>query len=42
MSPADPNRPNEAARLTQELIDQDFTKRQVARMLSRDASLVLE
>ncbi|GHF78658.1 hypothetical protein GCM10018790_65820 [Kitasatospora xanthocidica] len=37
MSPADPN---EAARLTQQLIDQGFTKRQVARMLGRDASLV--
>ncbi|KIQ64253.1 hypothetical protein TR51_19060 [Kitasatospora griseola] len=40
MSPADPNEPNEAARLTQELIDQGYTKRQVARMLGRDASLV--
>ncbi|WP_030244960.1 hypothetical protein [Streptomyces sp. NRRL S-350] len=40
MSPADPNQPNEAARLTQELIDQGYTKRQVARMLGRDASLV--
>ncbi|MQS17920.1 helix-turn-helix domain containing protein [Streptomyces kaniharaensis] len=40
MSPADPNNPNEAARLTQELIDQGYTKRQVAKMLGRDASLV--
>ncbi|AUY53709.1 helix-turn-helix domain containing protein [Streptomyces sp. CB01881] len=40
MSPADPNNPNEAARLTQQLIDQGYTKRQVARMLGRDASLV--
>ncbi|MER7766724.1 helix-turn-helix domain containing protein [Kitasatospora sp. NPDC096140] len=40
MSPADPQHPNEAARLTQELVDQGFTKRQVARMLGRDASLV--
>ncbi|MFC8454566.1 helix-turn-helix domain containing protein [Kitasatospora sp. NPDC057223] len=40
MSPADPRNPNEAARLTQELIDQGYTKRQVARMLGRDASLV--
>ncbi|MGW1176136.1 helix-turn-helix domain containing protein [Kitasatospora sp. NPDC002543] len=40
MSPADPNQPNEAARLTQELIDEGYTKRQVARMLGRDASLV--
>ncbi|WP_329485024.1 helix-turn-helix domain containing protein [Kitasatospora sp. NBC_01246] len=40
MSPADPNHPNEAARLTQELIDQGYTKRQVAKMLGRDASLV--
>lgn len=40
MSPADPQNPNEAARLTQELIDQGYTKRQVARMLGRDASLV--
>ncbi|MFD8707676.1 helix-turn-helix domain containing protein [Kitasatospora sp. NPDC059648] len=40
MSPADPSRPNEAARLTQQLLDQGFTKRQVARMLGRDASLV--
>ncbi|MFG2918377.1 helix-turn-helix domain containing protein [Kitasatospora sp. NPDC048298] len=40
MSSADPNNPNEAARLTQELIDQGYTKRQVARMLGRDASLV--
>ncbi|MGV9267410.1 helix-turn-helix domain containing protein [Kitasatospora sp. NPDC003701] len=40
MSPADPNRPNEAARLTQELVDQGYTKRQVAAMLGRDASLV--
>jgi hypothetical protein len=31
---------NEAARLTQELIDQGYTKRQVATMLGRDASLV--
>lgn len=40
MSPADPRNPNEAARLTQELIDQGYTKRQVAKMLGRDASLV--
>ncbi|MER7757896.1 helix-turn-helix domain containing protein [Kitasatospora sp. NPDC097643] len=40
MSPADPNNPNEAARLTQELLDQGFTRRQVAGMLGRDASLV--
>jgi predicted transcriptional regulator len=40
VSPADPNQPNEAARLTQELIDQGYTKRQVAKMLGRDASLV--
>lgn len=40
MSPADPNQPNEASRLTQELIDQGYTKRQVAKMLGRDASLV--
>ena len=40
MSPADPTNPNEAARLTQELIDQGYTKRQVAKMLGRDASLV--
>ncbi|MDH6122916.1 hypothetical protein ABH930_007277 [Kitasatospora sp. GAS204A] len=40
MSPADPNNPNEAARLTQQLIDQGYTKRQVAKMLGRDASLV--
>ncbi|AUY53831.1 helix-turn-helix domain containing protein [Streptomyces sp. CB01881] len=40
MSPADPNQPNEAARLAQELIDQGYTRRQVARMLGRDASLV--
>ncbi|MFJ8434855.1 helix-turn-helix domain containing protein [Kitasatospora sp. NPDC094019] len=40
MSPADPQNPNEAARLTQELIDQGYTKRQVAKMLGRDASLV--
>ncbi|SOB88502.1 helix-turn-helix domain containing protein [Streptomyces sp. 1331.2] len=40
MSPADPNNPNEAARLTQQLLDQGFTKRQVAAMLGRDASLV--
>ncbi|WP_030398512.1 MULTISPECIES: hypothetical protein [Kitasatospora] len=40
MSPADPDHPNEAARLTQQLIDQGFTRRQVARMLGRDASLV--
>ncbi|MFI9273430.1 helix-turn-helix domain containing protein [Kitasatospora sp. NPDC052896] len=40
MSPADPDNPNEAARLTQELIDQGYTKRQVAKMLGRDASLV--
>ncbi|MFJ9775956.1 helix-turn-helix domain containing protein [Kitasatospora sp. NPDC101157] len=42
MSPADPNHPNEAARLTQQLIDQGFTKRQIARMLGRDASLVTQ
>ncbi|MFD0261088.1 helix-turn-helix domain containing protein [Kitasatospora indigofera] len=40
MSPADPQNPNEAAQLTQELIDQGYTKRQVAKMLGRDASLV--
>ncbi|MDH6108022.1 putative transcriptional regulator [Kitasatospora sp. MAP12-15] len=40
MSPADPDNPNEAARLTQELIDEGYTKRQVAKMLGRDASLV--
>ncbi|MFF4384588.1 helix-turn-helix domain containing protein [Kitasatospora sp. NPDC001547] len=40
MSPADPNQPNEAARLTQQLLDQGYTKRQVAKMLGRDASLV--
>ncbi|MFD9688914.1 helix-turn-helix domain containing protein [Kitasatospora sp. NPDC059088] len=40
MSPADPNNPNEAAQLTQELLDQGYTKRQVARMLGRDTSLV--
>ncbi|MFI9329296.1 helix-turn-helix domain containing protein [Kitasatospora sp. NPDC052868] len=40
MSPADPNQPNEAARLTQELVDQGYTRRQVAGMLGRDASLV--
>ncbi|KJS53701.1 hypothetical protein VM98_23660 [Streptomyces rubellomurinus subsp. indigoferus] len=40
MSPADPTTPNEAARLTQELIDQGYTRRQVATMLGRDASLV--
>ncbi|MFD7731280.1 helix-turn-helix domain containing protein [Kitasatospora phosalacinea] len=40
MSPADPNQPNEAARLTQELLDQGYSKRQVARMLGRDTSLV--
>ncbi|MGW2541636.1 helix-turn-helix domain containing protein [Kitasatospora sp. NPDC001574] len=40
MSPADPTNPNEAARLTQQLIDQGYTKRQVAKMLGRDASLV--
>ncbi|MFF2147944.1 helix-turn-helix domain containing protein [Kitasatospora sp. NPDC058190] len=40
MSPADPNNPNEAARLTQELLDQGYSKRQVAKMLDRDTSLV--
>ncbi|MFD8599160.1 helix-turn-helix domain containing protein [Kitasatospora sp. NPDC059646] len=40
MSPADPNNPNEAARLTQELLDQGYTKRQVAKILRRDASLI--
>ncbi|MFE4356749.1 helix-turn-helix domain containing protein [Kitasatospora sp. NPDC056800] len=40
MSPADPNQPNEAARLTQQLIDHGYTKRQIATMLGRDASLV--
>ena len=40
MSPADPNNPNEAARLTQQLLDEGYTKRQVAKMLGRDASLV--
>ncbi|WP_405021310.1 helix-turn-helix domain containing protein [Kitasatospora sp. NBC_00070] len=40
MSPADPTNPNEAAQLTQQLIDQGYTKRQVAKMLGRDASLI--
>ncbi|WP_457033719.1 helix-turn-helix domain containing protein [Kitasatospora sp. P5_F3] len=40
MSPADPQNPNEAARLTQQLLDEGYTKRQVAKMLGRDASLV--
>ncbi|MFJ5927557.1 helix-turn-helix domain containing protein [Kitasatospora sp. NPDC092948] len=40
MSPVDPNNPNEAARLTQELLDQGYTKRQIAKMLGRDASLI--
>ncbi|MFE4973561.1 helix-turn-helix domain containing protein [Kitasatospora sp. NPDC056651] len=40
MSPADPDHPNEAARLAQELIDQGYTRRQIAGMLGRDASLV--
>ncbi|MFG3227334.1 hypothetical protein ACGF07_21445 [Kitasatospora sp. NPDC048194] len=40
VSPADPSQPNEAARLTQELIGEGFAKRQVAKMLGRDASLV--
>ncbi|MFD5433770.1 helix-turn-helix domain-containing protein [Kitasatospora sp. NPDC127067] len=40
MSPADPNNPNEAARLTQELLDAGYSKRKVARMLGRDTSLV--
>lgn len=40
MSPGTPQDPNEAARLTQELIDEGYTKRQVAKMLGRDASLV--
>ncbi|MGW4651352.1 helix-turn-helix domain containing protein [Kitasatospora sp. NPDC004289] len=40
MSPADPQNPNEAAQLTQQLIDQGYTKRQVAKILGRDASLV--
>ncbi|CAN3977385.1 helix-turn-helix domain containing protein [Kitasatospora purpeofusca] len=40
MSPADPQNPNEAARLTQELLDQGYSKRQVAKMLGRDTSLV--
>jgi hypothetical protein len=40
LSPVGPNQPNEAARLTQELIDQGYTKRQVATMLGRDPSLV--
>ncbi|MFF1872998.1 helix-turn-helix domain containing protein [Kitasatospora herbaricolor] len=40
MSPGTPQDPNEAARLTQQLIDQGYTKRQVAKMLGRDASLV--
>ncbi|MFE0457788.1 helix-turn-helix domain containing protein [Kitasatospora sp. NPDC058965] len=40
MSPADPANPGEAARLAQELLDQGFTKRKVAKMLGRDASLV--
>ncbi|MER6301600.1 helix-turn-helix domain containing protein [Kitasatospora sp. NPDC001539] len=40
MSPADPTHPNEAARLTQQLLDEGYTKRQVAKILGRDASLV--
>jgi len=40
VSPGTPQDPNEAARLTQELIDQGYTKRQVAGILGRDASLV--
>ncbi|WP_331731347.1 helix-turn-helix domain containing protein [Kitasatospora sp. NBC_01300] len=40
MSPADPNNPNEAARLTQELLDEGYTKNQVAKLLGRNASLV--
>ncbi|MFF0413364.1 helix-turn-helix domain containing protein [Kitasatospora sp. NPDC004745] len=40
MSPADPQNPNEAARLTQELLDAGYSKRKVARMLGRDTSLV--
>ncbi|MEV4560043.1 helix-turn-helix domain containing protein [Kitasatospora sp. NPDC049285] len=40
MSPADPANPNEAARLTQELLDEGYTKRQVGTMLDRDASYI--
>ncbi|MDH6130176.1 helix-turn-helix domain-containing protein [Kitasatospora sp. GP82] len=40
MSPADPQNLNEAARLTPQLLDEGYTKRQVATMLNRDASLV--
>ncbi|GAA1236734.1 hypothetical protein GCM10009665_28640 [Kitasatospora nipponensis] len=40
MSPGTRNDPNEAARLTQQLLDEGYTKRQVATMLGRDASLV--
>ena len=40
MSPGTPQDPNEAARLTQELLNEGYTKRQVAKMLGRDASLV--
>ena len=35
-----PRRPNEAARLTQELIDAGFNRKQVAEILGRNASLV--
>ncbi|WP_030237415.1 hypothetical protein [Streptomyces sp. NRRL S-350] len=40
MSPADPANPNEAARLTQELLDEGYTKRQVGTMLDRNPSYV--
>jgi hypothetical protein len=40
VSPGTPQDPNEAARLTQELLNEGYTKRQVAKMLGRDASLV--
>ncbi|BFV54977.1 hypothetical protein KCMC57_up00810 [Kitasatospora sp. CMC57] len=40
MSPGTPQNPNEAAQLTQQLLDEGYTKRQVAKMLGRDASLV--
>jgi predicted transcriptional regulator len=35
-----PRQPNEAARLTQELIDAGYTRKQVAQILDRDASLI--
>jgi hypothetical protein len=40
VSPGTPQDPNEAARLTQQLLDEGYSKRQVAKMLGRDASLV--